>query len=184
MTTGLKTAAIWSRVSTKGQAEISLPTQVDHCQRLLKDKGYVAIKIFSIDHCSLDLSSSKEFQQLQQMIQAHEVDAVCCYDRDRLMADGIDRLVFLSQLRESGVELLICNGVPIMDSDEGQIVELALALGKKRSVLRARSGCRENGRGDYNRQPGCDSLLRILPEGIRHRRLLRRRSRYPRQKRY
>jgi hypothetical protein len=41
------------------------------------------------------------------------------------------------------MELLICNGAPIMDSDEGQIVELALALGKKRSVLRARTGSRD-----------------------------------------
>jgi len=59
------------------------------------------------------------------------------------MADGVDRLLFLSQLKEADVELLVCNGAPIMDTDEGQIVELALALGKKRSVLRARSGSRD-----------------------------------------
>ena len=77
------------------------------------------------------------------MILNHEIDVVVCYDRDRLMADGVDRLLFLSQLKEADVELLICNGAPIMDTDEGQIVELALALGKKRSVLRARSGARD-----------------------------------------
>jgi hypothetical protein len=77
------------------------------------------------------------------MIEAHEIDAVVCYDRDRLMADGIDRLVFLLQLKENGVELLVCNGPPVNDSEEGSIVELALALGKKRSVLRARSGSRD-----------------------------------------
>jgi DNA invertase Pin-like site-specific DNA recombinase len=142
-TNGLRTAVIWARVSTKGQKEISPDTQIAQCQQLLKSKGYVATKIFNIDFCSLDLSISKEFQQLQHMIQAHEIDAVACYDRDRLMADGIDRLVFLSQLKEFGVDLLVCNGAPVMDTDEGQIVELALALGKKRSVLRARTGSRD-----------------------------------------
>ena len=139
----LKPAAIWARVSTKGQKEISPDTQIAQCQTLLKSKGFVAIKIFSIDFCSLDLSISKEFQELQRMILNHEIDAVVCYDRDRLMADGVDRLLFLSQLKEADVELLVCNGAPIMDTDEGQIVELALALGKKRSVLRARSGSRD-----------------------------------------
>jgi hypothetical protein len=139
----LKPAAIWARVSTKGQKEISPDTQILQCQTLLKSKGYIAIKIFSIDFCSLDLSISREFQELQRMILNHEIDAVACYDRDRLMADGVDRLLFLSQLKEADVELLICNGAPIMDTDEGQIVELALALGKKRSVLRARSGAHD-----------------------------------------
>jgi hypothetical protein len=142
-TTELKTAAIWARVSTTGQRELSLDTQIAQCQQLLKSKGYIATKILSIDFCSLDLSVSKEFQQLQHMIEAHEIDAVVCYDRDRLQADGIDRLVFLSQLKENRVDLLVCNGAPIMDSDEGSIVELALALGKKRSVLRARTGSRD-----------------------------------------
>jgi len=146
MTTDIQTkrVLIWARVSTKGQKEISPDTQISHCQQILKSKGYpAAIKIFNIDFCSLDLSVSKEFQQLQSMIGNHEIDVIVIYDRDRLMADGIDRLVFLSQLKENGIELLVCNGAPVMDSDEGSIVELALALGKKRSVLRARSGSRD-----------------------------------------
>lgn len=142
-TTGIKTAVIWARVSTKGQKEISPDTQITQCQQLLKNKGYIATKILSVDYCSLDLANCKEFQQLQNMIERHEIDAVCVYERDRLMADGIDRLVFLTQLREANIELLLCNGSPVIDTDEGQIVELALAIGKKRSVLRARSGSRD-----------------------------------------
>jgi len=142
-TTGLKTAAIWARVSTKGQKEISPDTQIAQCQQLLKNEGYTATKILSVDYCCLDLAACKEFQQLQGMIDRHEVDAVVCYDRDRLMADGIDRLTFITQTKGAGVELLVCNGIPIMNTDEGLIVELSLALGKKRSTLRARSGSRD-----------------------------------------
>ena len=141
--TGLKTAAIWARVSTKGQKEISPDTQITQCQQLLKNEGYTATKILSVDYCCLDLAACKEFQQLQGMIERHEVDAVVCYDRDRLMADGIDRLTFITQTKGAGVELLVCNGIPIMNTDEGLIVELSLALGKKRSTLRARSGSRD-----------------------------------------
>jgi len=146
MTTDIQTkrVLIWSRVSTKGQREISPDTQISHCQRLIKEKGYpAAIKIFNLDYCCLDLSISKEFQQLESMVENHEIDVIVCYDRDRLMADGIDRLVFEAQLKEANIELLICYGPPIIDSDEGQIVELALALGKKRSVLRARTGAKD-----------------------------------------
>jgi len=139
----IKSGVVWARVSTKGQREISLDTQVVQCRAILKAKGYVAIKIFSIDFSSLDLSVCPEFIELEAMVNNREISAIAVYDRDRLMADGIDRLVFLSQLKENNIELLICNGAPIIDSDEGQIVELALAIGKKRAVLRTRFSSRD-----------------------------------------
>ena len=145
MTTTIQTrpAAVWARVSTTEQKEISPDTQISRCLDLLKSKGYAATKIFSVDYCSLDLDSCKEFQQLRDMIKNREIDALAVYDRDRLKADGLQRLVFLSELKEAKIELVLCNGSPVIDSDEGQIVELALAIGKKRSVLRARSGARD-----------------------------------------
>ncbi len=142
-TSTIKPAAIWARVSTSGQAETSLPSQIIRCRERLESAGYTVLHIFQVDWSSLDLSICHEFQQLQQLIRNREIKALAVYDRDRLQADGLDRLVFLSELKEAGIELILCNGAPILDSDEGQIVELALAIGKRRQVLRARQGSRD-----------------------------------------
>ena len=139
----LKPAAIWARVSMKSQKEISPDTQISHCQQLLKSKGYVAIKIFSLDYCSLELFACKEFQELRKMLQNHEVEALAVYDRDRLEAIPIQRLTFVTELKQLGIELLICYGPPVVDGREGELVEFALAMGKERSVLRARTGARD-----------------------------------------
>jgi len=91
----------------------------------------------------MDLFSCPEFQQLSNLIRIHEIEALAVYDRDRLEAKGLQRLIFLSECKDAGVELVICQGPPIIDGPEGQIVELALAIGKERQVLRARQGSKD-----------------------------------------
>jgi site-specific DNA recombinase len=136
----LKRAAIWARVSTSSQAETSLPSQVSRCKERLEHGGYVVVHIFEDDWSSLDLFASPKFQQLVSLIRNKEIEALVVFDRDRLEAKGLQRLLFLSECREASVELIICQGPPIIDGPEGQIVELALAIGKERQVLRARQG--------------------------------------------
>jgi hypothetical protein len=136
-------AVIWARVSTPGQAETSLPTQIDRCRAKLEQLGYCTIHTFAVDWSSMDLYSCPEFQQLWNLIRNREVRAVVTLDRDRLQARGLQRLVFMSEMEEAGIKLLICQGPPILEGPEGQIVELALAIGKERSVLRARQGSKD-----------------------------------------
>ncbi len=140
-----KIAAIWARVSTPGQAEPSLDSQVTRARAKLENAGYVvpAERILAVDWSSLDLFSCPDFQNLLRWIRHREIKALGILDRDRLTAEGIQRLIFLSDCKEAGIELIICQGPPILDEDEGQLIELALALGKKRSVLRARQGSKD-----------------------------------------
>ncbi|MBA7635060.1 hypothetical protein ES703_42660 [subsurface metagenome] len=135
-------AAIWARVSTDSQAETSLPSQVSRCKERL-DPSCVITHIFEDDWSSLDLFASPKFQQLRSLIKSRDTDVIAVLDRDRLEAQGLQRLIFLSECKEAGVELVICQGPPIIDAPEGQIVELALAIGKERQVLRARQGSRD-----------------------------------------
>ncbi len=139
----VKPAAIFARVSTDSQAETSLPSQVSRCRDKLAQLGYTVVRVFNIDFSSMDLYSSPDFQDLRRMIQNHEITALAVYDRDRLAAKGLQRLLFMSELKEASVELIVCSGPPIIDGPEGQIVELALAVGKERQVLRARQGSRD-----------------------------------------
>ncbi len=138
-----KRAAIWARVSTSSQAETSLPSQVYRCKEKLEYVGYVVTHVFEDDWSSLDLFASPKFQQLINLIRDKEIEALGIFDRDRLEAKGLQRLLFLSECQDAGVELVICQGPPIIDGPEGQIVELALAIGKERQVLRARQGSRD-----------------------------------------
>lgn len=141
-----KRAAIWARVSTDSQAETSLPSQVSRCEEKLESifgSTCVVTHIIEEDWSSLDLFASPKFQQLRSLIKSGDIDAIAVLDRDRLEAQGLQRLIFLSECKESGVELVICQGPPIIDAPEGQIVELALAIGKERQVLRARQGSRD-----------------------------------------
>ncbi len=135
--------AIWARVSTELQQ--SLDSQVARAKLELEKRGYVVPpeRILKVDWTSLDLFHCPQFQQLQGWIQRREITALGIFDRDRLNAIGLQRLIFLSDCKEKGVELVICQGSPILDEPEGQLVELALALGKERQVLRAQQGSRD-----------------------------------------
>ncbi len=138
-----KTAVIWARVSTHDQAETSLPSQIDRCNEKLQEAGYTVLYTLQIDWTSMDLFSCPQFQELRRLINNHEIQALAVFDRDRLQAKGLQRLVFLSECKDAKVELIICQGPPIIDEPEGQLVELALAIGKERQILRARQGSRD-----------------------------------------
>jgi site-specific DNA recombinase len=138
-----KIAAIWARVSTELQQ--SLDSQASRAKSELERRGYIVPpeRILKVDWTSLDLFHCPELQELRRWIQKREIAALGILDRDRLNAIGLQRLIFLSECKENGVELVICQGPPILDEPEGQLVELALAIGKERQVLRAQQGSRD-----------------------------------------
>ena len=143
--TNTEIAAIWCRISTVGQGELSPESQEDRVRQVLEAKGFEVPShyVFKVEWSSLDLESCPEFQQLRRLIVEGKVQAVGTFDRDRLQAQGLQRLVFLSECRERGIELITAQGAPMLEGGEGQLVELALALGKERSVARAQQGSRD-----------------------------------------
>ncbi|MBI4283437.1 MAG: recombinase family protein [Chloroflexi bacterium] len=136
-------AGIWARVSTEPQQ--SLDSQVARAKSELEKKGYTVPpeRILKVDWTSLDLANCPQFKELRGWIQRKEIAALGIFDRDRLNAVGLQRLIFLSDCKEKNVELVVCQGPPILNEPEGQLVELALALGKERQVLRAQQGSRD-----------------------------------------
>ena len=140
-----KIAASWSRVSTDDQRELSLDSQAEAARKALEAQGYEVPPeyVLKVDWTSLDLMSCPEFQQLRTWIADGTIQAVGTLDRDRLQAQGLQRLIFLSECKDQGVQIITVQGPPMLDGGEGQLVELALALGKERSVLRAQQGARD-----------------------------------------
>lgn len=140
-----KKAAVWARVSSMGQGELSPDGQVERVKTKLQEMGFFVPSdcVFKVVWTSLDLDSCSEFQELKRLIESRKIDAVGFLDRDRIEAVGIQRLLFLSDCRENNVEPIVCQGTPFISEPEGQLIEMALALGKERSVRRAQSGAKQ-----------------------------------------
>ena len=140
-----KMAAIWARVSSRGQRELSLDGQVTRVMNILVDMGYTVIEdwIFKVVWSSLDLEPCPQFRELRHLISGKKIKAVGFFDRDRIEAVGLQRLMFLADCKENGVEPIICQGPPFVSEPEGQLVEMALAIGKERQVGRAQSGAKQ-----------------------------------------
>ena len=138
-------AAIWCRVSTQDQRELSLDSQEAAVRKVVESQNYTVPNeyILKVDWTSMDLLACPEFQRLREWVHRGAVRAVGVLDRDRLQAQGLQRLIFLSDCKEHDVQIITAQGVPMLEGPEGQLIELALALGKERSVLRAQQGAKD-----------------------------------------
>jgi DNA invertase Pin-like site-specific DNA recombinase len=140
----IKIAAIWARVSTAGQKETSILTQVEACRAKLIEQGYIVRHIFEETFCSLDLYASEKFLELRRLITRGSIDAVCFYDSDRIEAEGSQRINFLIECRDFNVEAISVYGAPIdVNSPEGKLMIMVQAISKEKQVLRARTGARD-----------------------------------------
>jgi len=111
-----KVGATLCRVSTHDQRELSLDSQEIAVRKALEDQGYEAPPqyVLKVDWSSLDLMSCPEFQQLRRWIADGTVQAVGTFDRDRLQAQGLQRLIFLSDCRDRGVQIITVQGPPML----------------------------------------------------------------------
>ena len=136
-------AAVLARVSTEPQQ--TLDSQVARSKAELEKRGYVVPpeRIIKVDWTSLDLLSCPQFQQLRQWVVNKEIGAIGVLDRDRLQAKAVQRLLFLSDCREHGVEVVVCQGPPLQQDSDGEWVEFGLAKSKEVSVMRAQQGSKD-----------------------------------------
>lgn len=138
-----RVAAIWARVSSEGQQDLSLSGQVERVKAKLENLSYIPQYIFKVVWSSTDLKPCPQFQELRQLIRDQKIRAVGMLDRDRIEANGLQRLNFLADCKQKEVEPIVYQGVPFLDGGEGQLVELALALAKEKQIERAQSGAKQ-----------------------------------------
>jgi DNA invertase Pin-like site-specific DNA recombinase len=144
-TGGKPVAALWARVSTRDQVELSPEGQVSRVRPMLESKGYVVPdgKVLKVTWSSMELLHCPEMAILRRWIRQGEINAIGVLDRDRLAAQDMQRLMFLSDCQEYGVTLFPYQGAPVLEGAEGRLVELALAMHKEQQVLRARQGAKD-----------------------------------------
>ena len=68
--TNTEIAAIWCRISTVGQGELSPESQEDRVRQVLEARGFEVPShyVFKVEWSSLDLESCPEFRQLRKLI--------------------------------------------------------------------------------------------------------------------
>jgi site-specific DNA recombinase len=118
----MKTAAIYARVSTRGQAidGTSLTSQVDACRAYASQHGYRVVKEIAedISGARLDRQGLDEVRDLADRL---EIEAVICYATDRLSRDLGHLMLLYQEFERNKIKLLLVNG-PDASTPEGMML--------------------------------------------------------------
>lgn len=138
------TGAIWWRVSTDDQREISPETQVRDAQALAENEGFDISSdyILGTDWHSLSVWDSLAMERLKKLIRSQEIGAIFMYDPDRGPSKPAHRLLFRAMCEEYGIKVICCHG-QIPEGEMGEVMEFLSAWSKEKQVLRAQQGARD-----------------------------------------
>jgi len=91
---------------------------------MLESRGYTVPpeRILAVAWSSPELSSCPQYDTLKDWVMGSEIEAVGVFNRDRLVAEGIGRLVFIKLCKDKGVELLSCHGSALTDGRDGELI--------------------------------------------------------------
>ena len=118
----MKTAAIYARVSTAGQARdgSSLDTQTDACKQYAQAKGYIVAKEVREDMSGASLSRPG-LDTIRDMVERREVGAIIVYDPDRLSRDLGHLMLLCEEFERNRADLLFVNA-PHENTPEGMML--------------------------------------------------------------
>ena len=140
----MKTAAIWWRVSTDEQREISPDTQTGEALALAEQEGYNVPpeNIIGTDWSSLSVWNSPTMGQLKALVLDRAITAIFMYDADRGPSKPAHRLMFRALCEENGVAVRCCHG-EIPGGEMGELMEFISAWSKEKQVHRAQQGAKD-----------------------------------------
>ena len=151
---GPKLAAVWWRVSTESQVDISPQTQIYEARELANKDGYQVDPehIIGCDWYSLSVWDSPPMEGLKDLIRSGTVHAVYLYDADRGPAKPAHRMMFRALCEEYGVLVRSKYG-QVPEGEMSEVMEFLSAWQKERQVHRTQQGARD-GLRDRAREKG------------------------------
>ena len=143
-TTERPIAAIWWRVSTKGQTELSPETQVREAREMLEAKGYQVPDqyVTGADWHSLSILDCPAMETMLRWVRHGEVQAVGMYHGDRLAGNPGQKMFIIDLCERHDVRLLSRHS-PILDGKEGELLEYVRTWGKEQQVIRAQQASKD-----------------------------------------
>jgi site-specific DNA recombinase len=103
-------AAIYARVSTEDQGKgISIPTQIEACQKLAEHDGYTVTEAhIIIDEGLSGITMERPgLRKLRELVHTQAIAAAIVYDPDRLSRKLGYQLLLAEEFERAGVALLI-----------------------------------------------------------------------------
>ena len=137
-------AALWWRVSTDDQREISPETQILEAKAMATADGYAVASehVIGTGWSSLSVWESPEMERLKELIRSGTVQAVYMYDADRAPSKPAHRLLFRAYCEQFRV-VIRCRHGQIPAGEMSELLEFLSAWQKERQVLRAQQGSRD-----------------------------------------
>lgn len=158
MATKISKIALYTRVSTKEQAErnLSIPAQLRALQEHCRAKGYEVVREYSDEGFTGTSENRPGLQQMKSDIEsgAIDIDAVLVIESSRFFRNTFLRSHWKDQLANSGVHVLSMNqSVETLDTADGELYEDLLAVfaqnESRRIGERTSRGMQENARQGY-----------------------------------
>lgn len=152
---------IYARVSTDAQAEkgYSLGTQIAACRKKAEEIGATYVVEHVDDGYSGADMERPHLDALRSAVQARKVDAVICYDPDRLSRNLTHQLIITQEIDKSGAKLIFISGSyentaegKLFYSLRGAISEFEREKIKERTV-RGKRGKANSGKIVMNAKP-------------------------------
>ncbi|PRY11907.1 DNA invertase Pin-like site-specific DNA recombinase [Pontibacter ummariensis] len=105
-----KVAVIYTRVSTKEQAETnqSLETQLKHCRAYAERHGYEVVETFGGTYESAKSDERKEFKVMLDFVKKsrHNIGHIIVYSHDRFSRSGSSAIHIIDQLSQLGISVV------------------------------------------------------------------------------
>ncbi|WP_230680379.1 recombinase family protein [Pontibacter rufus] len=105
-----KVAVIYTRVSTKEQAETnqSLETQLERCRLYAERHGYEVVETFGGTYESAKNDERKHFQLMLDFVKKsrHKVGYIIVYSHDRFSRSGSNAIYITDQLSQLGISVV------------------------------------------------------------------------------
>ena len=127
---GKKVAVIWTRVSTKEQADnnLSLETQEKACLDYAQRNGIEVAKVMGQTNESAK-TEGKGYQEMIRYVAGHrQINTILVYSYDRFSRAGADAITTKAFLKEKGINLISVTQPIDSDSDAGEFMENLMFL--------------------------------------------------------
>lgn len=127
----LKSAVIYTRVSTKEQADsnLSLDVQLKSCQEYALKNEFTVIQSFGGTYESAKSDGRKEFNRMLEFVNGSstKIEYILVYSFDRFSRTGANAIGILSELKENGVDVLSVTQ-PVDSTTAGGILQQNILL--------------------------------------------------------
>jgi len=102
-----KSAVIYARVSSVGQAEKELPieSQIQQCEKKAAELGCQIVRIFTDEGVSAKSDARPEFQNIISLCETAEIDHLITWNSSRFARNKVDASLYKRRLEKCGTKL-------------------------------------------------------------------------------